>query len=116
MDAHLKALAAVSEALSAAEEHLAAGEATAAQEQLDRAAAGLAALRARWPSLDAAPRRLIGATAAPLRARLDAAQAALPVRSALTQAPVLADSEQEADPDAVDPPAAGSEEYRADGR
>lgn len=106
MDALLKDMAAVSEALSAAEEHLVAGETTAAGERVDVAAEGLAALRARWPSLNAAQRRLIGTTAAPLRARLDAARAALPPRSALTQAPALADPEQEIDPDAVSPPAA----------
>jgi hypothetical protein len=106
MDADLKALAAVSEALSVAEDHLAAGESTAAGERVDVAAEGLAALRARWPALNAAQRRLIGATAAPLRARLDAARAALPPRSALTLAPALADPEQEIDPDAVGAPTA----------
>lgn len=99
MDALLKDMAAVSEALSAAEEHLAAGEATAAGDRVEVAAEGLAALRARWPSLNTAQRRLIGAIAAPLRARLDAARAALPVRSALTRAPALADPEQELQPD-----------------
>ena len=99
MDALLKDMAAISEALSAAEEHLAAGEATVAGERVEIAAEGLAALRARWPSLNTAQRRLIGATAGPLRARLDAARAALPVRSALTQAPALADPEQEIEPD-----------------
>jgi hypothetical protein len=106
VDALLKDMAAVSEALSAAEEHLAAGEATAAAERVDVAAEGLSALRARWPSLDAAQRRLIGATAAPLRTRLDAVRAALPARSALTQAPARADPEQEIDPDATGPAAA----------
>lgn len=109
MDALLKDLAAVSEALSAAEEHLAAGEGVAAPERLDVAVEGLAALRARWPSLAAGERRLLGATAAPLRARLDAARAALPARSALTQAPALADPEQELDPDAVGAPTPSAE-------
>lgn len=111
MDAHLKALAAVSEALSAAEEHLAAGEAGGAREQLDAAGEGLAALRARWPSLDAAQRRVVGATAAPLRARLDGLVARLPSRGAPARAPAPADPEQESHPQdagvAAPRPAAG---------
>ena len=99
MDALLKDMAAVSEALSAAEDHLASGEATAAGECVEVAAEGLAALRARWFSLNSVQRRLIGATAPPLRSRLDAARAALPVPSALTRAPAVADPEQEIDPD-----------------
>ncbi len=86
MDGHLKALADVSLALSAAEAFLDDASHLNARDELDRAAEGLAALRAQWPDMAPSERTVVGATAAPLRDRLDAARARLPKLSALTEA------------------------------
>lgn len=98
MDAHLKALAAVSLELTAAEEALAEDAAGAARERAEAAAAGLADLRARWPALNAAERGVVGPTAVPLRTRLDALEARLPRRRALAEATPRPDPEEEIDP------------------
>ena len=98
MDALLKELAAASMALGAGEELLGEGAHSSAREQLDDAAGRLAQLRERWPELSRAERAIVGKTAAPLRERLDAARARLPAVSALSQAPAVADPEQETEP------------------
>lgn len=85
MDAHLKALADISMALSAAEAFLDESANLNARDQLDAAAEGLAALRAQWPQLSAAERTIVGRTATPLRDRLDAGRARLPKLSALVE-------------------------------
>jgi hypothetical protein len=85
MDAHLKDLADISMALSAAEEFLEEAANLNARDQLDAAAEGLAALRARWPEMTPAERTVVGRTAAPLRDRLDAGRARLPKLTALTE-------------------------------
>lgn len=108
MDAHLKRLAEIGLDLTAAEEALAEGANTTARDALDRAADGLAALRDAWPTLSAPEREVVGATAAPLRARLDAARGRLPRLVALADVP---DAERAPDPDDEtlddpDPPAA----------
>ena len=101
-DAHLKTLAGISLALSSAEELLDDGANTSAREPLDRAADGLAALRAQWPQLSVGERALIGRTAAPLRDRLDAARARLPRMSTLTQvAPEPGDEDEDGPDDAT---------------
>lgn len=88
MDEHLKRLAEVGLELTAAEEALAEGANTTAREALDRAGDGLEALRAVWPSLSDGERTIVGASAKPLRARLDAARARLPRLVALADVPV----------------------------
>ncbi len=98
MDDLLKSLAAVSEEIGAAETELAEGSAGAAAERLDAADRGLADLRARWPSLDARQRKVLGAAAAPIRRQLDEVRARVPKRSALSQAPAVVDPEQEVEP------------------
>jgi len=98
VDVHLKALAAISLELTAAEEALAQDAAGAARERAEAAAAGLADLRARWPALSAAERGVVGPTAAPLRARLDVLEARLPRRRALGQIEPRSDPEEEIDP------------------
>jgi hypothetical protein len=75
MDALLKELAGASMAVGAGEEALAEGATVTARDRLDEAAATLAALRGRWPGLGPAERTVVAKTAAPLRARLDAARA-----------------------------------------
>jgi len=100
VDALLKELADASMAVGAAEEALAEGANTAARDRLDDAAAILAALRERWPELSAAERGVVGKTAAPLRARLDAAQARLPKLSSLREVATEPDPEQESEPEA----------------
>jgi len=100
VDALLKELADASMAVGDAEEALAEGANLTARERLDDAAATLATLRERWPTLSAAERGVVGKTAAPLRARLDAAQARLPKLSALREVPAEPDCEHDADPEA----------------
>jgi hypothetical protein len=98
VDELLKALAAVALHVSTAEEALDEGATAAARDALDAADDGLSALRDRWPDLGARERRVLGAAAAPVRARLDAAHARLPRRSTLSVGPSEADPEQESDP------------------
>jgi hypothetical protein len=98
VDDHLKLLADVGLALSEAEEALADGAVTLATERLDDAADGLDELRRRWPTMAAGERQLVGRAAAPLRARLDAARARLPKRSALSDGAPEVDREQDEDP------------------
>ncbi|MCW3015426.1 MAG: hypothetical protein JWO02_2518 [Solirubrobacterales bacterium] len=115
MDAHLKALADISLALTSAEAFLDEAANFNAREDLDRAAEGLAALREQWPQMSAAERTVVGRTAGPLRDRLDAARARLPRLSALTVvAPEPGEEEDDDDPlgsggplpPSPDPPAA----------
>jgi hypothetical protein len=98
VDGDLKALAEVGLALTAAEEALDDAASQAAVARLDEAEAGLAGLRTAWPGMSPARRRLVGATAAPLRARLDAARARVPRRRALAEIAPEPDPEQERDP------------------
>lgn len=100
MDELLKRLAEASLAQDAAEEALGEGEATQASEHLDEVDAILADLRDRWPGMSAPERKIVGANAAPLKARMDDARKRLPKRRALSEAPPEVDPEQEADPDA----------------
>ncbi len=86
-------------AVGEAEDALDEGANTTARDRLDDAAATLADLRERWPELSGPERTLVGKTAAPLRSRLDAAEARLPKLSALSQAPVEADPEDEQEPE-----------------
>ena len=99
MDALLKELADASMAVGEAEEALDEGANTTARDRLDDAGAILAALRERWPELSAAERAVVGKTAAPLRARLDAAQARLPKGSALREVTAEPDPEDETEPE-----------------
>ena len=102
MDHHLKQLADVSLAVAEAEEALAEEALHLASERLDDAREGLAALRARWPEMSAAERRVVGETARPVRARLDAAAAKVPrLRPVSEMAVAEVDPEQEADPEAA---------------
>jgi hypothetical protein len=98
VDALLKELAAVGLDVSAAEAALDEGAPGAAREHLEAADARLGALRTRWPALDRREREMLGAVAAPVRARLDAARARLPARAALSVGAAEADPEQELDP------------------
>lgn len=103
MDALLKELADASMAVGEAEEALDDGGNLTARERLDDAAAILAELRRRWPELSGPERAVVGKTAAPLRARLDAAQARLPKLSALREVAARPDPEDEADPEGAGP-------------
>ncbi len=98
MDDELKTLAAVGEALDAADAELAEGGAVAATEHLDAAERGLADLRARWPALGTRDRTILGAAAAPVRRRLDELRARVPRRTALADAAAVVDPEQEEEP------------------
>jgi hypothetical protein len=103
VDDLLKQLAAVALNVSEAESALDEGSAGAARDRLDSADEGLTELRARWPQLDPRERKLLGAAAQPVRARLDAARAALPRRAAVSVTVAEADPEQELDPLAEPP-------------
>jgi hypothetical protein len=101
MDEHLKLLADTALEVSAAEEALDEGARATARDALDRAQDGLAELRSRWPAMTAAERQLVGRAAADVRARLDAALAQLPARSALSEAAPVRDADEEVDPAAA---------------
>lgn len=98
MDAHLKRLADASLAVSEAEEAIADGAFHLATERLDAARDGLSELRSRWPEMSAAERSVVGASAKPVRQRVDAAAKGIPKVSALSQAPPVVDPEQEVEP------------------
>ncbi len=100
MDELLKLLAGASMHLEAGEDALGEGAHATAADELDAAGEVLATLRGRWPEMSPTERAVVGKTAAPLRSRLDAAQARLPRRTALTEGAPEADPEQDADPDA----------------
>lgn len=111
MDAHLKALADISMALSAAEEFLDGDSNLNARDQLDTAAEGLAVLREQWPDMSGAERTVVGRTAAPLRDRLDAGRARLPKLAAVTEvapAPGEGDDDDGGPVAGEDPAAAGA--------
>jgi hypothetical protein len=95
----LKDLAAVALEIGAAEDALDEGAAGVAREHLAVAGDGLAALRDRWPQLHARERRVLGAAAKPVRERLDAANARVPKRAALSVGAPERDPEEEADPE-----------------
>jgi hypothetical protein len=98
MDDLLKDLAAVGLEIGAAEAALDEDAAGTARERLDAADAGLAALRARWPGLDARERRVLGAAAAPVRERLDAARSRVPQRAALSVGAPERDPDEDVEP------------------
>ena len=102
MDRHLKRLAEVSLAVSEAEDAIAEQALHLASERLDDAREGLAGLRAAWPAMSSAERRLVGETARPVRERLDAAAGSVPrLRPVSEMAAPVVDPEQEADPEAA---------------
>jgi len=101
VDEHLKSLAETALEVAAAEEALDAGDPGPARDALERAQAGLAALRERWPSMTQAERRILGPAAAPVRRRLDAALARLPRRTALSEGRPEHDVEEDVDPAAA---------------
>ena len=107
MDDLLKRLADVGLALTAAEEALDSDAPSSAQDHLDLASDGLAALRERWPELSAAQRKMVGRAAGPLRDRLDAAARRVPRRVALS---LVAPEPGEEDEDEEEPD--GPEEPR----
>ena len=99
MDELLKLLAGASMHLQAGEDALGEGAHATASDELDAAGEVLATLRGRWPEMSPAERTLVGRTAAPLRSRLDAAQARLPRRSALSEGAPERDPEEDAEPE-----------------
>jgi hypothetical protein len=101
VDEHLKLLAEASLQVSTAEEAVEEGAFANAREALDAAAVVLAELRERWPAMGAAERRIVGAAAGPVRARLDAASARVPRISALSEGTPVDDPEQESEPEAA---------------
>ena len=102
MDAHLKLLADASLAVADAEAAVEEGAFHLASERVDAARETLADLRGHWPAMSAAERRVVGGTAKPVRARLDAVAARVPRLRAVSEIPSpVVDPEQEADPEAA---------------
>lgn len=99
MSEHLKVLAEASLAAEEAEEALGAGEATRAEEALDRADAVLAGLREAWPQMAGAERGVVGPSAKTVRERVEALRARLPKRRALSETAPVEDPEQETEPE-----------------
>jgi hypothetical protein len=98
VDVHLKRLADASLAVSEVEEAIAEGAFHLASERLDAARDGLAELRGRWPEMSPAERSVVGASAKPIRQRVDAAARMIPKASALSDAAPVVDPEQEVEP------------------
>jgi hypothetical protein len=101
VDDHLKLLADAGLDATAAEEALDAGDPGPAREPLGRVEDALAELRARWATMSAPERAIVGPAAAALRQRLEAAQARLPKRAALATGTAEHDAEEDVDPDAA---------------
>ena len=99
MDAALRTLADAGLALDAAAEALDAGEPTTAEEQLDIAGDALETLRAAWPDLPPAGRKIIGPAGKDVRERREALVKRLPKRRALSEGAPEVDPEQDAGPD-----------------
>ena len=100
VDAHLKLLADVSLRVSEAEEAAGEGNFIVARDAVDAASAGLAELRERWADMSGAERKVVGAAAGPVRARLDAVAERIPKVSDLSVGEEVVDPEQEEEPSA----------------
>ena len=98
MDRHLKLLAEVGLAATAAEDAAGEGEVGQAGAALDRAGAVLAELRAAWPDMSPAERAIVGPAATALRGRIDRARVRLPRRRALSEGAPERDPDEEIDP------------------
>lgn len=98
MDTHLKMLAEAGLQVEAAEAAIAETAYQNAREALDIAEEQLAALREGWPEMTTSERRIVGGTAPPLKARIEAAAKLIPKRTTLTEVAEEADPEQEIEP------------------
>lgn len=97
-DTHLKLLAEASLQVNAAEEAIAETAYQSAREALELAEEQLATLREGWPDMSTQERAIVGSTATPLKARIDAAHKQIPKRTTLTEVAEEADPEQEIEP------------------
>ena len=100
MDADLKGLADAGLLMDQAEADLAAGAYLGAQEAIDRVDPLLARLRARWPAMGTAERKVVGPAARAVRERRDAVAARVPRHRALAVVTGEADPDDESDPEA----------------
>jgi hypothetical protein len=98
VDTHLKLLAEVGLAATAAETAAGDGEIGVADDALDRAGEALAELRAAWPEMSPAERAIVGPAATALRGRIDRARVRLPRRFALSEGAPEHDPDEEVDP------------------
>src|SRR5690242_18686534 len=98
VDAHLKLLAEVGLAATAAETAAGEGEIGVAGDALDRAGEALAELREAWPAMTPAERAIVGPAATALRGRVDRARLRLPRRLALSEGAPERDPDEEVDP------------------
>lgn len=101
MDALLKLLAGAGMHIGAGEEAIGEQAWSAARDELDAAEEVLQDLRARWPELSGPEKTIVGKTATPLKARIEAARTQLPKVAAVSEGTPEADAEQDADPDAA---------------
>jgi hypothetical protein len=98
VDSHLKLLAEIGLAATAAETAAGDGEIGVAGDALDRAAEALDELRAAWPDMSPAERAIVGPAATALRGRIDRARVRLPQRFALSEGAPERDPDEELDP------------------
>jgi hypothetical protein len=98
VDTHLKLLAEVGLATTAAETAAGEGEIGAAGDALDRAGEALDELRSAWPGMSAAERAIVGPAATALRGRIDRTRIRLPARVALSEGAPERDPDEEVDP------------------
>ena len=96
MDVALRTLADAGLALDAADEALAAGEVTTAEEHLAAAGDALATVRSSWGDLPKAARAVVGPAGKDVKERHDALVKRLPKRRSLSEMPT---SERPADAD-----------------
>ena len=100
MDVALRALADAGLALDAAEEALAADEATVAEQRIAEVDEHLASVRAQWPELSPAARAVAGPAGKSVRERRDALAKRLPKRRALSETtPTAPDPDEDRAPD-----------------
>ena len=100
MDTTLRTLADAGLALDAAEEALAAGEPSTAEEHLSGVDEALASVREAWPELPKAARAVVGPAGKDVKARHDALVRRLPKRRALSEgAPERPDPDEDTPPD-----------------
>ena len=98
MDVALRTLADAGLALDAAEEALAAGERSTAEEHLEEVETALKTVRERWPELPAAGRAVVGPAGKQVAERRAALVKRLPKRRSLSEGTPEKDDEQETEP------------------
>lgn len=103
MDVALRTLADAGLALDAAEEALAAGEPSTAEEHLDAVSSALETVRSEWPQMSKAGRAIVGPAGKQVADRRAALVKRLPKRQSLSDGTPEKDDEQDVEPPGVSP-------------